>query len=109
MNDTLLFVQVLQSLGDLDDDVTRKVLAKVRELHDLVEELAARCQLKDNVVVLLGFGEIEEADDVGVVEFAHNRDLFEDVCALHCGLELGYKKSHEVMKSWSLKEKERGL
>lgn len=52
-------MQVLEGLGDLDDDVARKVLAEVGELHDLVEELATGGQLEDDVVVLLGFGELE--------------------------------------------------
>lgn len=98
MNNALLLVQVLEGLGDLDDDVARQVLAEVGELHDLVEELAAGGQLQDDVVVLLGFGEFEKANDVGVVEFAHNRDLFEDVGALDFGLECG---TNAVMKSWS--------
>lgn len=75
-------VQVLQSPGNLDDDVPRKVLAEVREPDDLVEQLAAGCQLKDDVVVLFRFGKVDEVDDVGVLELAHDLDFFQNVCSL---------------------------
>ena len=41
MNNDPLFMQIANAVSDLEDDVTREVLAKVCELDDLVEELAA--------------------------------------------------------------------
>jgi hypothetical protein len=41
VNDSLLLVQVADSLGDLSDDVTGQLLGKVGELDDLVEELSS--------------------------------------------------------------------
>ena len=41
MYDSALLMQIADALSDLDDNVPRKGLAEVRELHNLVEELAA--------------------------------------------------------------------
>ena len=41
VDDTTLLMQVSDAMSDLKDDVTREVLAEVRQLDDLVEELAA--------------------------------------------------------------------
>lgn len=82
MHDTCLLVQILQRLGDLDNDVSREVLAEVGQANDLVEELATRTKFEDQVVVLPRFGEVDQFDDVGVVQLAHNLHLFEDVCSL---------------------------
>ena len=41
MHDAALLVEVTDALSDLDDDMSRKGLAEVRELDDLVEEFAA--------------------------------------------------------------------
>jgi hypothetical protein len=79
---TCFFVQVLQCLGDLDDGVSRKILGKVGQADDLVEQLATGTQLEDDVVVLLGFGEVDEFDNVGVVELAHDLDFLEDIGSL---------------------------
>lgn len=82
MHNALLFVQILQSLGHLCYNVTRKVLAKVGEPHDLVEKFAAWCEFQDNIIVLLRFGEVDKLDDVGVVELPHNLNFLEDICSL---------------------------
>ena len=47
-----------------------------------MEELSARAQFENDVVVLPGLGEVDEADDVGMVELSHYLDFFEDVCSL---------------------------
>ena len=77
-----LLMQIFQSFGDLDDDMTRQLLAEVREAHNLVEQLASGGEFEDDVVVLAGFGEIEEFYDVGVVKLAHDLYLLEDVGSL---------------------------
>jgi hypothetical protein len=41
MHDASLFVEVPNSLRHLEYDVTRQILAKVRELYDLMEQLAS--------------------------------------------------------------------
>ena len=82
MDNAGLLMQVLQCLCNLCDDVPREVLAKVCETNDLVEELAAGAQLKDDVVVLVRLCELDELDNVGVVELAHNLDFLQDVCPL---------------------------
>lgn len=82
MHNTSFFMQILQSVGHLRDDVTCQVFAKVRKTDDLMEELAAGAQLQDDIIVLAGFGEVDEADNVGVVELPHDLNLFQDVGAL---------------------------
>jgi len=82
MHYTSLFMQVQQSLCDLGDDVSRKVFTKVCETNDLVEELTARAKLQDDVVVLTGFDEFNEFDDIWVVKLSHNLNFLENVCAL---------------------------
>jgi hypothetical protein len=62
--------------------VPRKILGEVGQADDLVEQLATRTQLENDVVVLLGFGEVDEFDNVGVIELAHNLDLLKDVGSL---------------------------
>ena len=37
MDDTALFVEISDAVGNLEDDVSSEVLAKVSELNDLVE------------------------------------------------------------------------
>lgn len=41
VNHTSLLVQITDTLGDLDNDMSRESLGKVCELDDLVEKLAA--------------------------------------------------------------------
>ena len=52
MHNTSLLMQILQSLGHLQDDMPRQIFAEVGETNDLVEELATRAELEDDVVVL---------------------------------------------------------
>ena len=47
-----------------------------------MEEFATGTQLEDDVIVLLGFAELDKLDDVGVFEVAHDLDFFEDVRSL---------------------------
>lgn len=82
MDNALLLVQVLERSGDSHDDMARKLLAEVGQSYDLVEQLATGSQLQNDVVVLLGLGEFDELDDVGMIELAHDLDLFENIGAL---------------------------
>ena len=82
MYDSSVLVEIFQCFGNLQDDVTRKVFAKVRQTHNLVEELSTRTQLENNVVVLASFREFHQRDDVGVVELTHDLDFFEDIGTL---------------------------
>ena len=79
---TGLLVEILQRFGDLGDDVAREILAKVGEANNLVEKLATRAKLEDNVVVLPCLLELDELDNVGVVDLAHDLHLFENVGTL---------------------------
>ncbi len=62
--------------------MAREVLAEVSEPDNLVEELAAGRELQDDEVMLLRLGELDQPDDVGVIELAHDLDFFEDVRSL---------------------------
>jgi hypothetical protein len=79
MDHASLFVEVLQGLRNLHNDVPREILAEVGQSDDLVEQLAAGRQLEDDVVVLPRLGKVDELDDVGVVELLHDLDFFQDV------------------------------
>ena len=82
MNNTLLLVEIFQSLGHLNNYVSGQLLAEVCQTHNLVEKLATRRKFENNVVVLSGFGEFDELDNVGVVKLTHNLDLLEDIRSL---------------------------
>lgn len=75
-------MKIFNGFGDLLNDVSAEILTEVGQSHDLMEELASGAKLQDDVVILAGFGEIDQLDDVGVVEVAHNLDFFEDIRTL---------------------------
>jgi hypothetical protein len=72
VNNTLFLVQVQQGVSDLLDDMSRQILAEVGESDDLMEELSAGGQLQNDVVVLLGFGKVDELNDVWVIQLSHD-------------------------------------
>lgn len=82
MHNTSFLMQVFQRLRHLHNHMSTQVLAKVRKTDNLMEELAAWAELQNDVVILSGFGEVDEADDVGVVELSHYLDLFENIRSL---------------------------
>lgn len=82
MDDSCLFVKILQRLGNLGNDMPRKIFTEVGKTHDLMEQLATRAELKDDVVVLFGLGKVDQFDDVGVIQLSHNLDFFKDICSL---------------------------
>ena len=48
-----------------------------------MKEFTSRAKLKDDVVVLSGFGEIMEFDDIRMVDLSHYLHLFQDVRSLY--------------------------
>lgn len=82
MNNPGCLMEVLNGFGDLFNDVSAEVLTEVGQSHDLVEELASGAELQDDIVILSGFGEIDQLDDIRVVEVAHNLDFLENICTL---------------------------
>jgi hypothetical protein len=52
MHHTLLFVEIADAMGDLHDDMPRKLLGEVGELDDLVEKLAALAALNVDIRIL---------------------------------------------------------
>lgn len=85
MNNALLLVKILKSLGDLRNNVAGKFFAEIGESDNLVEEFAAGGELEHDIVILLSFSEIDELDDVGMVELTHYLHLLEYVGSLHDG------------------------
>jgi len=47
-----------------------------------VEKFATRTQLKNDVVILLRFAELNELNDVGVIKVAHDLDFLQDIRSL---------------------------
>ena len=62
--------------------MTTEFLAEIGQAYDLMEELAARAELQDDVVILTTFGEIKKLDDIWVVDLTHDLYFFEDVLSL---------------------------
>lgn len=62
--------------------MTAQVLAEVCQSDNLMEQLAARAELEDNVVVLPRLRKVIELDNIRMVELAHDLNLLEDVCSL---------------------------
>ncbi len=82
MHHAFVLVQVFHSIRDLRNDMSTEILAEVGQPDDLMEELAARAELQDNVVVLTRFGEVDEFDDIGMVQLSHDLNLLENVRSL---------------------------
>ena len=82
VNHARCFMQVFDGMGDLRDDMSTEILAEVCQSHDLVEELSTGAELQNNVIVLAGFGKVDQLDDVGVIQVAHDLDFFQNVCSL---------------------------
>lgn len=75
-------VKILDCLGNLNDDMSTKLLAEIGQSNNLVEQFASRTQLQHDVIILGRFGEVHELDDVGVIDLSHNLHFFEDVGSL---------------------------
>lgn len=82
MNNSGCFVEILNRVGHLANDMSAKIFAEVCQSHDLMEQFATWAKFKNNVVVLLRFREVDQLDDIRMVEIAHDLDLFEDVRSL---------------------------
>ena len=82
MHDTSFFVEILQSLGNLRNDMSRKILAEVGQTDNLMKQLATWAEFKHDVVVLPRFLKFDKLDNVGVVDLTHDLTLLEDIGAL---------------------------
>lgn len=67
VNDTRCLVEIFNRIGDLANDVSAEILAKVCQSNDLMEKLASGAELENNVVVLSRLGEVDQFGDVGVI------------------------------------------
>lgn len=76
------FVQIFNSPGNLCNDMATEILTEIRQSNYLMEQLAARAKLKDDVVELLRLGEVNEPDDVRVIELPHYLDFFQNIRTL---------------------------
>lgn len=60
-----------------------------------MEELATGAQLQYDVIVLFRFGEVDQADDIGMVQLAHDLNFFEDVGSLEKTVTSAHVKSSQ--------------
>ena len=67
MYNTTLFMQISQRFCNLDDHMPTKIFGEICQTHNLVEQLASRGKLKDDIVVLSRFGKVDKLDDVRVI------------------------------------------
>ena len=67
MDNSSVLMQIFECFGDLHDDMSTQILAKVRQSDNLVEELSTRAKLKDDEIVLAGLGEADKLDNIGVI------------------------------------------
>ena len=82
MHNTSFFMQISQGFCNLDDYMSTKVFGEICQTHNLMEKLATRGKLEDDVVVLSRFGKVDKLDDVGMVQLSHDLDFFEDIRSL---------------------------
>jgi hypothetical protein len=75
-------MKIFNCFRNLGDHVSAEILAEIRQADDLMEKLASRTELENDVVVLSGLGEIDQFSDVGVIKVAHNLNFLEDVGSL---------------------------
>jgi hypothetical protein len=52
MNDPLVFMEIQQGICNLYNDMPTQIFAEIGQADNLMEQLAARTEFKDNVVVL---------------------------------------------------------
>lgn len=82
MNDSGFFVEILNRVRDLADDMSAEIFAKVGQSHDLMKQFTPGAKFKDYVIVLGRLREVDQFDDIGVVEVAHNLYFFENIRTL---------------------------
>ncbi len=59
MYNTAFFMQISQCFCNLNDHVPTEVFGEICQTHDLMEQLAPRGKLEDNVIVLPRFGKVD--------------------------------------------------
>lgn len=62
--------------------MSTEIFTEIRQANDLVEQLATRTQLEDDEVMLAGFGKVDEANNIGMIQLSHDLNLFQDVGSL---------------------------
>ena len=62
--------------------MSTEVFAEVGQPNNLVEELAARAEFQNNIVVLARLGKVDQLDDVRVIYLSHDLHFFENVGSL---------------------------
>ena len=67
MHNAFVLMQIFQGFGYLHNNVSAEVLAEVGKANDLMEQLATRAELEDDIVMLARLGKIYQLDDVGVI------------------------------------------
>jgi len=72
MNNAHLFVQIFERLCNLYDDMSREFFAKVGQADNLVEQFTTGCKLQYNVIILPRLKEINQSNDIGMIELAHD-------------------------------------
>jgi hypothetical protein len=75
-------MQVFNSFGNLYNHMLAKVLAKICQSHNLMEQFPTRAQFKNDIAELVTLEEVDQLDDVGMVDVAHYLDLVENIGAL---------------------------
>ena len=99
MYNSFVLMQVFQRVGDLNDDMSAEIFAEVSQADNLMEKLAARAELQNDVVVLAGFGEIDQLDDIRVVDLSHNLHFFENIGSLEGTTSVSKMHGREVCSS----------
>ena len=88
MDDSFIFVEVLQCLSNLKNHVAAQVFAEVRQSYNLMKEFSSGTEFQDDVVVLARFGEADKLDDVWMIELSHNLYFLQDIGSLVQPFEL---------------------
>lgn len=71
-----------------------------------MEQFATWGKFENDVVILLGFGKVDELDDVGVVQLAHNLDFFQNVGPLRGRVSIGKNSSADEQSQLHAKHKQ---
>lgn len=64
--------------------MSTEIFTEVCQPNNLVEELATRAELENDVVVLGRLGEVDQLDDIGVIYLSHDLHFFKNVGSLEC-------------------------
>lgn len=62
--------------------MSTEIFAEVGQPNNLVEELAARTEFQNDIVVLARLGKVNQLDDIWVIYLSHDLHFFENVGSL---------------------------